>query len=372
MNDLAERLRQIERNPSPDLWEEIASRPAPSSPGDRQGLRHRVAAGLVAAVVSIAAFAFLVIAFRSEPDGGALGEPWSPLTIRVWYGEVPHIEATYEGVQIPLDSIETAGSELDQPSTQAPMTLPTGTPIEFENLNYAETMSVFALATASGEQVADGACIVPGALRALPGPGASAFIIFVEWPWGSTGVGFEAETVGEDLAHDSALDPSSAIDANKLGLASCDGSTSDKETFAEGTDPLAGRWLLFTQRETEFGPVLGVNIPGQQTFTVELHPLNERTLGLSSMTGTGDDILLLAQIVAPSVASAEIMLDDGAVIGGDLVELPDGIIGSAKVFVAGFSSKMSVEGQRLDPNGFIIAYGEDGEELERRRLARLG
>lgn len=71
MTDLAERLRQIERNSSPDLWDEITSRTTiESSPGGRRGLRHRVAAGLVAAVVSIAAFVFLVSVFRSGDDHG--------------------------------------------------------------------------------------------------------------------------------------------------------------------------------------------------------------------------------------------------------------------------------------------------------------
>ncbi len=64
MTDLAQRLRQIERNPSPDLWAEITTRtPGPPS-SERRGLRHRVAAGLVAAVVSIAALVFLVSVFR--------------------------------------------------------------------------------------------------------------------------------------------------------------------------------------------------------------------------------------------------------------------------------------------------------------------
>ncbi len=118
------------------------------------------------------------------------------------------------------------------------MTLPTGTPIEFENLNYAETISLFVLAPASGEQVANGACIVPGALRTLPGPGASAYFIFVEWPWGNTGVRFEAETVGEVFDHDSALDPTSTVDATKLGLATCD---ADPSLLVSSSGPSGGQ-----------------------------------------------------------------------------------------------------------------------------------
>lgn len=78
MDDLHERLRRIERNPSPDLWDEITSRTAESSPVDRHSSRHRVAAGLVAAVVSIAALVFLVSVFRTNDphrtDAGGLGD----------------------------------------------------------------------------------------------------------------------------------------------------------------------------------------------------------------------------------------------------------------------------------------------------------
>jgi hypothetical protein len=65
MYDLAERLRRIEENPSPDLWTEITDRHGGlSQPEPVRGLRHRVAAGLVAGAVAVAAIGFLIIAYR--------------------------------------------------------------------------------------------------------------------------------------------------------------------------------------------------------------------------------------------------------------------------------------------------------------------
>ena len=65
----------------------------------------------------------------------------------------------------------------------------------------------------------------------------------------------------------------------------------------------------------------------------------------------------------------EIRLDDGTVAEGELVDPPPEVIGPARVLVVGFSSVMTAEGQDLDPNGYVIAYDRDGEELDRRRLA---
>jgi hypothetical protein len=223
MTDLDERLRQIERNPSPDLWEEIASRTVGSTPGDRHGLQHRLAAGLVAAVVSIAAFAFLVFVFRSEPDGEAVGTAVSPLTIRVWTTEEPsdlHISASFEGDEIDLVSIETPGPDLKYPNS-APVELPVGAPIVIKASDGLSAF-VFELDPAQGEFVVEnGSCLIPGSLRAVPGPGETAFFISVEGKGFSGGQAFRAETIGGDLDHDSALDPSATVDATKLGLASC-------------------------------------------------------------------------------------------------------------------------------------------------------
>ena len=72
MDDLHERLRLIENNPSPDLWEDIASR-TPSQTPDRQG-RQRLAAGLIAAVVAIAALGFLVYVFRPYPGNDSAAQ----------------------------------------------------------------------------------------------------------------------------------------------------------------------------------------------------------------------------------------------------------------------------------------------------------
>jgi hypothetical protein len=72
MIDLKERLRQIERNDSPDLWREISDR-SPTEVGRHDhsvSTGSRVIAGAVAALVAIAGFALLYQAFgRSMPNG---------------------------------------------------------------------------------------------------------------------------------------------------------------------------------------------------------------------------------------------------------------------------------------------------------------
>ena len=379
MNDLRERLREIERNPSPDLWGEITSRPVQSHANDRRGLRHRVAAGLVAAVVSIAAFAFLVTMFRSDSDQDAVGTSLPPLTIRVQTTNDPsdvHFSATYQGQEIELVGIETPGPDLEYPNS-TPVELPVGTPILIaasEGIEGSEgiSVSVFELDPAQGRFVVeDGSCLIPGSLKALPGPDETAFFIYAEGMGLTGGQAFRAKTVGEELTHDAAIDPSSTVDAGKLGLATCDSDPplTGRDVFAEGSDPLLGSWRLFTE-EADYGPTFGVLIPGQQAFTTELKPLGDRTFGAWTITSGPGRELLLVQVVAPTVMRAEIRLDDETVIDGELVDLPGEMIGSAKVLVAGFSGDMSVEGQHLEPNGDVVVYGANGQELERRRLAQ--
>jgi prepilin-type processing-associated H-X9-DG protein len=70
MDDLTDRLRRIEDNPSPDLWMEITHRQPPSGqPGPGRGPRHRVAAGLVAAIIALVAFAFAWRIWSSAVQG---------------------------------------------------------------------------------------------------------------------------------------------------------------------------------------------------------------------------------------------------------------------------------------------------------------
>jgi hypothetical protein len=236
MNDLAERFRQIERNPSPDLWDEITSRPVESTPGDR-GLRHRVAAGLVAAIVSLSALAFLFTMFLGESDPDPIGSPQSPLAIRVWTSNNPfdvHFSATFEGEEVELVGIETPGPDLEYPNS-TPANLPVGTPIVVEASD-GIAVSVFELDPAQGNfGVENGSCLIPGALGVLPGPDDTAFFIYAEGTGWMGGQAFRAETVGDELDHDSALDASSTVDASKLGLAACEegpeNSVGDLETF---------------------------------------------------------------------------------------------------------------------------------------------
>jgi hypothetical protein len=146
-----------------------------------------------------------------------------PLIVRVWTSQDPfdlHISATFRGEEVDLVAIETPGSELEYPAT-ASVDLPVGTPVVIES-NDSHSVSIFELAPARGELVENGSCIVPGPLRALPGPAETAFFIYVEGSSFSGGQAFRTETVGETLEHDSAVDPNSVVDANLLGLAVCD------------------------------------------------------------------------------------------------------------------------------------------------------
>ena len=68
----------------------------------------------------------------------------------------------------------------------------------------------------------NGSCIVPGPLLVVPGPASTSFFIYVEGNSWSSGMGLRAETFGAALDHDAALDTSSRVDANSLGLAVCD------------------------------------------------------------------------------------------------------------------------------------------------------
>jgi len=61
MHDLADRLRQVDRNPSPELWDEIEERAR--RPISRPPRRTRLVAGLVAAVIAAAAVLIAVRAF---------------------------------------------------------------------------------------------------------------------------------------------------------------------------------------------------------------------------------------------------------------------------------------------------------------------
>jgi hypothetical protein len=145
-------------------------------------------------------------------------------------------------------------------------------------------------------------------------------------------------------------------------------SISAKTTFASGSDALAGPWHLFFENR-DYGPVMGVSVPDQQTFTVELKPLGGRTFGAWSITGVSDNTLLLVQVLDPSASTAEIKLDDGTVVQGEIVDLPSDVIGPAKVLVAGFESRMSAEGTSYDPDGVVVAYGSQGQELGRWRIS---
>ncbi len=66
MSDLRERMKEVEQNDSLDLWDEIATR-TPSYDERGATLRSRVIAGVVAAAVAVAGFAFVYASFGRSP-----------------------------------------------------------------------------------------------------------------------------------------------------------------------------------------------------------------------------------------------------------------------------------------------------------------
>jgi hypothetical protein len=134
----------------------------------------------------------------------------------------PRFYASYRGTDIPLEAIETPGSELEYPGAASPIPLPTGTPIVV--VSEALAVNVFELERASGRYVEHGACIVPGSIDSLPGsPGPSAFFIYAEWEDAAGGMAFRVDLVLDAApASDASRDPESNEYARPGGLAICD------------------------------------------------------------------------------------------------------------------------------------------------------
>jgi hypothetical protein len=153
---------------------------------------------------------------------GSRGEIADALVVRVRQLQDPFdvwISASFGGSQIDLEAIETPGPELHYPDTR-PIDLPAGTPIVIDSIE-GVTVSVFELAPFDGELFGEGSCIVPGAVRVLPGPDEKAFFIYVQGDSWSAGQGFVAETSGSPVDHEAAVDGTSDVNANLLGLTVC-------------------------------------------------------------------------------------------------------------------------------------------------------
>jgi hypothetical protein len=401
MNELNERMRGVDQVPFRDDWDKVQQRAGATEPMRDPGGRNvmRAVAILVATLVVLGATLYGLSGLGSStsgpaasPAGSELASYVNPMGIPItvdypsdWYAQSvsqdsnpdpsktgrPQIGLVVsnapEAMPSPGDDSPSPGplpDDPDLPSTFVTVTIihvadPCGTSGDPCHPGLLTPNSPPPLSM-SDAQVAPG----PANIRILEATVAMHHLTI------SVHAGPEAST--SDLAAADAIvasiRPTNAETASPTGSQEPSESATDKQVFAKGSDPLAGSWVLFTE-ETDFGPVFGLLIPGQQTFTTELKPLGDRTFGTWSLTGVSGNTLLLAQVVAPSVTNAEIRLDDGSVIDGELVDLPSGIIGPARVFVAGFSSVMSVEGQHLDPNGYVVAYGQEGQELARRRLA---
>jgi hypothetical protein len=266
MTDLADRLREIEQNPAPELWEEIESRAQGQDLGERFDVRHRVIAGLVATIVSLAAFAFLFAAFRPSPNRVPTDVTSEPMRIEVRTrpdGSNLRITARFEGEEIELVGIETPGPDLEYPRS-GPVTLPTGTPVVVDAPDGVK-VSLFELAPAQGMFVVDrGACLEPGALRALPGPAETAFFIYIEGEGFSAGQAFTAVTTGQTFEHPSAIDPRATTDGDDLGLAAC----GVPHLLTSASGPSGDQALLRGTIVVESGCLAVSNGPDSNVFVV--------------------------------------------------------------------------------------------------------
>jgi hypothetical protein len=122
---------------------------------------------------------------------------------------------------IPLEAIETPGSELEYPRAVAPAPLAGGAPIEIR-AEGAHAVAVFELLRASGQYVEHGSCIVPGAITSLPNQAeSSAFFIYADWGDSVGGMAFAADLIEGAQPQDGAASPTPEMDAHLLGLAVC-------------------------------------------------------------------------------------------------------------------------------------------------------
>jgi hypothetical protein len=168
-----------------------------------------------------------LFAYRPPSDARA-GEDIDPVVIEITRSGVEpgtpgssSFHASYRGMTIPLDAIETPGAELEYPVTESPVALPAGTPIVIEGR--FRDAAVFELRHARGTYVDHGSCIVPGALDRIPaGDGPSAFFIYVEWADASAGVAFRARVEGSSVVTAPPEVTRSGIDATLFGLVICD------------------------------------------------------------------------------------------------------------------------------------------------------
>lgn len=134
----------------------------------------------------------------------------------------PRFQASYGGLDIPLDAIETPGAELEYPATKAPDALPAGTPIIIEG-EYRDA-AVFELRHFRGDHVEEGACLVPTPLAEIPErDGPTAFFIYIEWHDSSGGKAFRTDVVGAAETPSVAGESDTGRDGTLLGFVVCGG-----------------------------------------------------------------------------------------------------------------------------------------------------
>ncbi len=184
-----------------------------------RGLRHRIVAGLVAAIVSLAAFAFLVTMFRSESDHGAVGTSLSPLTIRVRTTNDPSARSSSRRHAKGKRS-SSSGSETQVPTwsirTPPPWNCPSVRPSSLRRPK-ASAVAVFGLRPCP-RQVRRGGRLVPNprVAASLVRPRRPRVLRLAPKGWArSGGQAFRAETVSARTTSIPArlLDPNSTVDA---------------------------------------------------------------------------------------------------------------------------------------------------------------
>src|SRR5438128_948755 len=100
MDDLKERLREIERHPAPEYWDRVVerARSGPDIEPDQQGPGRRGVVAVVALVIGLAGVGLAMRAFQvsDRPRPVATGESSSPAPLPPATAFDPRIEGTFQ------------------------------------------------------------------------------------------------------------------------------------------------------------------------------------------------------------------------------------------------------------------------------------
>ncbi|MEX0985466.1 MAG: hypothetical protein WD096_10525 [Actinomycetota bacterium] len=211
MPDLRDRFQLVDRLATPDLWSKAVARARTVHPGagpepGGPRARSRLVAATVALVVFVAAAVVAWDAFFDRSASTTVDQPTpsavEPLVISVREDPGPPFDvvttASFAGVTIDLDGIETPGDELGYPTTDIGVPIPLGAPIEIRG--DADSVRVRELVPDGPGDLFDvRAERLPGDLAVLGGiPRATALSVYAEGSSWVAEYGFTLQLVDAD------------------------------------------------------------------------------------------------------------------------------------------------------------------------------